>query len=82
MTVNNGGNLSSEYFSAYLKLVMNAKECSIEEAQKYLLVHFFGGNVNSYGKYSYSNYLKAVDCILSQTCPRDAIYSPKETFLT
>ncbi|KGR74259.1 hypothetical protein [Ureibacillus sinduriensis] len=59
MVVNNGGNLSKEYFIAYLKLIMIAKNCSFDEAQKFIVEHFFNGDLNSLGEYSCSNYLNA-----------------------
>ncbi|MEA0552984.1 hypothetical protein U1P98_04570 [Lysinibacillus irui] len=60
MTVNNGGKLSKEYFSAYLSLVMNANQCSVLLAKEYMEEHFFKNNIDTFGKYTYSNFLKAV----------------------
>ncbi|QCR32307.1 hypothetical protein [Lysinibacillus sp. SGAir0095] len=61
MTVNNGGNLSKEYFNAYIRLIMNARNCSLEDAEVYIYEHFFNGNSHSFGEFSYSSYLKAVE---------------------
>ena len=61
MTVNNGGNLSSEYFSAYLKHIMIVRDCSLVGAQEYMVKHFFKGDINSFGKYSSGNFLKSVE---------------------
>lgn len=60
MIVNNGGNLSKEYFVSYLKLVMNAKQCSLVQAKDHMEIHFFKRNVQSFGKYTYSNFSKAL----------------------
>ncbi|MEK4282032.1 MULTISPECIES: hypothetical protein [unclassified Cytobacillus] len=32
MTINNAGALKNEYFIAYMKLIMNAFDCSVEKA--------------------------------------------------
>lgn len=61
MVVNNGGNLSKEYFLSYLKLVMNAHNCTLTQAQNYMLDHFFKGNICTFGKHTYDNFLNAVN---------------------
>lgn len=61
MTVNNGGKLSKEYFSAYLNLIMNANQCSKSQAKEYMEEHFFKNNKDTFGQYTYSNFLKAVN---------------------
>ncbi|MEK9197323.1 hypothetical protein [Ureibacillus sp. FSL E2-3493] len=43
MTVNHGGNLPKEYFLAYINLVMNAHNCSLNQAEDYMLDHFLKG---------------------------------------
>ncbi|WP_313894863.1 hypothetical protein [Psychrobacillus sp.] len=63
MTVNNGANLSKEYFISYLKLVREAKSFSLEQAQDYMVNHFFKNNYNIYGKDSYCNFLQAIDIL-------------------
>ena len=60
MIVNSGGKLSKEYFVSYLKLVMNAKQCSLLQAKDHMEIHFFKSDVQSFGKYTYSNFLDAV----------------------
>lgn len=60
MTVNHGGNLRKEYFLAYINLVMNEHNCSLKQAQDYMMDHFFKGNIYSFGTYTYSNFVKAV----------------------
>ncbi|MEK4486329.1 hypothetical protein MHH81_12175 [Psychrobacillus sp. FSL H8-0484] len=61
MTVNNGGKLSTEYFVSYLKLIMNARNCSLETARTFMFDQFFKGNKDTFGTYSYSNFLKAFE---------------------
>ena len=63
MTVNNGANLSKEYFISYLKLVREARSCSLEQAQDYMVNHFFKNNNDVDGKDSYSNFLKAIEIL-------------------
>lgn len=60
MTVNHGGNLPVEYFLAYIKLVMKAKNCSLLQAQDYIVEHFFKGDTDTFGKHTYSNFIKAI----------------------
>ncbi len=60
MVVNSGGNLSEEYFRAYLSLVMNARRCSLEDAKDFMMKTFFEGNLASYRPISYANYINAV----------------------
>lgn len=59
MIVNSGGKLSKEYFVSYLKLVMNAKQCSLVQAKDYMEIHFFKSDVLSFGEYTYFNFLEA-----------------------
>ncbi|SOC42941.1 hypothetical protein [Ureibacillus acetophenoni] len=60
MIVNSGGKLSKEYFVSYLKLVMNAKQCSLVQAKDHMELHFFKRDVLSFGEYTYSNFMEAV----------------------
>lgn len=61
MVVNNGGNLSVEYFIAYLNLVMQAKQCSVSCAKQDMLVKFFKGNPDHFGSLSYQSFTQAID---------------------
>lgn len=63
MTVNNGANLSKEYFISYLKLVIEARSFSLEQAQGYMVNYFFKNNNEVYGKDSYCNYLQAIEIL-------------------
>ncbi|MER2172800.1 MAG: hypothetical protein ABS938_19465 [Psychrobacillus psychrodurans] len=63
MTVNNGANLSTEYFISYLKLVREARSFSLKQAQDYMVNNFFKNNDDVYGKDSYSNFLKAIEIL-------------------
>ncbi|ALC85583.1 MULTISPECIES: hypothetical protein [Bacillaceae] len=61
MTVNNGSNLSKEYFISYLKLVMEARSYSLEQAKTYMFNNFFKSSKEVYGKESYCNFLLAIE---------------------
>ena len=61
MVVNNGGNLSFEYFIAYLNLVMQAKQCSVSCAKQDMLEKFFKGNPYHFGSLSYKSFTEAID---------------------
>ena len=63
MTLNNGANLSKEYFISYLKLVREARSFSLEQAQDFMVNHFFKNNFDIYGKDSYCNFLQAIDTL-------------------
>lgn len=68
MVVNSGGNLSEEYFRAYLSLVMNARSCSLEDAEDYMMKTFFEGNLASFGPISYASYINAVKSLSGDRC--------------
>ncbi|MBM7660012.1 hypothetical protein JOC85_000779 [Bacillus mesophilus] len=59
MTVNHAGALKKEYFIAYLKLVLNARECTIEEAKDITFNLFFRQNKEIYGEETYKQFLLA-----------------------
>jgi hypothetical protein len=61
MVVNNGGNLSTDYFVAYMNLVMKAKQCSVVCAKKDMLEKFFKGNPHHFGPVSYQSFAQALD---------------------
>ncbi|OCA85807.1 hypothetical protein A8F94_13120 [Bacillus sp. FJAT-27225] len=61
MTVNHGGTLKKEYFLAYMKLVMNFRNCSVNEAKELAMELFFKNDKDSYGTETYANFLKAVN---------------------
>lgn len=56
MIVNHGGNLPKEYFLAYIKLVMNSRNCSIETAKVHTIKMFFKNDKNRYGKDTYQSF--------------------------
>lgn len=57
MVLNNGENLSTDYFIAYLNLVMKAKQCSVVCAKKDILK----GNPHHFGPVSYQSFAQALD---------------------
>ncbi|MEK3981302.1 hypothetical protein MKY37_20025 [Psychrobacillus sp. FSL K6-2836] len=61
MPVNNGGNLSKEYFKSYLNLIMVANMCTMEEAKEYMFEQFFKGNKDTFGEYSYYQFLQVTE---------------------
>ncbi len=56
MVVNHGGNLSKDYFAAYLKLIMTAKNCSALCAKEDMFQRFFKGQSGSYGPSSFDQF--------------------------
>jgi hypothetical protein len=61
MVVNNGGNLSVEYFISYANLVMQAKQCSLSCAKQDMLEKFFKGDPDHFGSLSYQSFTQAID---------------------
>lgn len=59
MTINHSGNLSEEYFVAYMKLIMNTCEYSVDRAKEYTFQRLFGLEKESMGQISYQNFLNA-----------------------
>lgn len=68
MVVNSGGILSEEYFRAYLSLVMNSRNCTLENAKEFMLETFFKGNLVAYGPISYTSYINAVKSLSIDCC--------------
>ncbi|MCM3441320.1 hypothetical protein AB3Z07_27565 (plasmid) [Metabacillus halosaccharovorans] len=68
MVINHAGVLKKEYFIAYLKLIINAFECSIEQAKAITFERLFGLNENSLGKETYLHFLNAYEEICKKRC--------------
>ncbi|MGF2616673.1 hypothetical protein FZC84_02605 [Rossellomorea vietnamensis] len=63
MTINHSGTLGKDYFISYLKLVMNSKGCTAEQAKDTALRQFFKGDHHIYGQETYSAFLEAYSFI-------------------
>ncbi|TQR20659.1 hypothetical protein [Psychrobacillus vulpis] len=61
MIVNNGANLSKEYFISYLRLVMKARSYSLESAKIFMQKSFFKESKEIYGIESYNNFIRAIE---------------------
>jgi len=59
MVSNHAGTLTQDYFKSYIKLVMNANECSLKEAKNMAFKHLFETNESRFGKGTYKNFLLA-----------------------
>ncbi|QTM98415.1 hypothetical protein ERJ70_03310 [Sediminibacillus dalangtanensis] len=59
MVVNHGGSLTPNYFKSYIKLVLNANECSLKEAKAIVFKHFFEMKERRFGEETYKNFLLA-----------------------
>ncbi|KAK57148.1 hypothetical protein FH149_03095 [Staphylococcus lugdunensis] len=60
MIVNHAGNLSVDYFIAYLKLVMTSKDMCLNEAITYMKCSFFNDNIETFGEITANNFKQAV----------------------
>lgn len=59
MTVNHGGFLTEEYFRAYLSLVMNSRNCTLETAKDFMVTTFFKGDLSFFVPVSYASFINA-----------------------
>lgn len=61
MIINHGSILQKEYFASYMKLIMNALECSIEEAKNITFQRLFGSDTEKLGPASYQEFQLAYE---------------------
>lgn len=59
MTINHAGTLGKEYFISYIKLIMNACGCSVDEAKEQTFKRLFNFQMDSMGQETYQQFLKA-----------------------
>ncbi|MED3550317.1 hypothetical protein [Cytobacillus praedii] len=59
MTINHAGTLGKEYFISYIKLIMNACGCSVDEAKEQTFKRLFNFQEDSMGQATYQQFLKA-----------------------
>ncbi|EJV61726.1 hypothetical protein BWGOE4_18840 [Bacillus mycoides] len=59
MIINHAGNLKKDYFLSYMRLIMNARQCNVEDAKDYIFQSMFGLQDNSLGEKTYQNFLDA-----------------------
>ncbi len=55
MVINHASTLSKEYFKSYIKLIMNAENCSLDRARELTFQQLFKMNKEAYGKDTYEN---------------------------
>ena len=60
MTVKQGGNLTQEYFRAYVSLVMNSRNYTLEKAKHFMVERFLTGNPTTFGPITDASYINAV----------------------
>lgn len=61
MTVNHASTLRKDYFLAYLRLVLNSRNCTLERARDLTIALFFRNNPKQYGDQTYCHFLKAYE---------------------
>jgi hypothetical protein len=59
MTVNHASTLGKAYFLSYLNLIINSRNCSLEQAKKLAIELFFHNNTEQYGKQTFERFLDA-----------------------
>lgn len=61
MMINHAGALRKEYFIAYMKLLMNAFECSAQQARNLTFERLFRSKEDYLGNQSYKVFLEAYE---------------------
>ncbi|MDO6630071.1 hypothetical protein [Bacillus thuringiensis] len=59
MIINHAGSLKKDYFLAYIRLIMNTQQYSVEKAKDYIFQTMFGLREDSLGKHTYQSFLEA-----------------------
>lgn len=59
MTINHAGTLGKEYFISYIKLIMNACGCSVDEAKEQTFKRLFNSQEENMGRETYQQFLNA-----------------------
>ncbi|UOE53711.1 hypothetical protein LIT38_16465 [Bacillus sp. CMF12] len=67
MTINHAGALKKEYFISYMKLLMNAFGCSVEEAKDRTFERLFRLRESEMGKETYTQFLLAYRDLLNHS---------------
>ncbi|MBL5874949.1 hypothetical protein HV417_15865 [Bacillus sporothermodurans] len=61
MLINNDGNLSKEYFIAYLKLIMSSRKCTLEKAKEITFERLFQKDKKTLGNISFERFTNAYE---------------------
>ncbi|KAB7672213.1 hypothetical protein [Bacillus sp. B1-b2] len=69
MVINKGGNLSKEYFKAYMELIMNSMGVSIETAKEKAFSRLFSNKESTLGSISYNNFVHAYYELVQDLAP-------------
>ncbi|EWG11210.1 hypothetical protein [Cytobacillus firmus] len=67
MTINHAGVLKKEYFISYMKLIMNAFGCSVEEAKDKTFERLFRFQESEMGQETYTQFLLAYRELLNHS---------------
>ncbi|MDM5338454.1 hypothetical protein QUF84_14635 [Fictibacillus enclensis] len=59
MIINRGGALGKAYFISYLRLIMNARDCSVVDAQEVAMDIFFHGDKTRFGTATFEQFTAA-----------------------
>ncbi|SDM99529.1 hypothetical protein SAMN04488137_2972 [Fictibacillus solisalsi] len=59
MIVNRGGALGKDYFVSYLRLIMNARNCSVMDAHEVAMDIFFHGDNTRFGISTFEQFQSA-----------------------
>ena len=59
MLIKNAGTLSQRYFKSYFQLIINTRECTLEEAKDFVWKNLFTNDKNTLGSATYQNFMAA-----------------------
>lgn len=66
MVTKNGSKLSKTYFISYMKLVMNSREFTLEEARAYAFKEIFHNDETTNGQASFEQFEKAYEEMVAE----------------
>ncbi|KML31257.1 hypothetical protein [Rossellomorea marisflavi] len=61
MTINHGGDLSEDYFIAYISLIMNGRGTTLEEAKEFTFQRLFQNHEGTLGDRSHKSFVRAYE---------------------
>ncbi|QHA35050.1 hypothetical protein D5E69_04000 [Rossellomorea marisflavi] len=61
MTINHGGDLSEDYFIAYISLIMNSRGITLEEAKAFTFQRLFQNDEETLGDRSHKSFMRAYE---------------------
>ncbi|MGV3487489.1 MAG: hypothetical protein ACO1OC_02760 [Tuberibacillus sp.] len=64
MVINNGGNLSKEYFVAYFLLIMDSRQVTLDKAKEIAFERLFRSDEKTLGAISFQHFIEAYEGLM------------------